>query len=262
MGMPVADGIRQMAMTASDSHSRGRNFPGHYANHHWNVIPVTSVIEIQYVMAPGTGLVQKRRGGDAITIVVGGEAGSAEGDFASCMIWSTLPGRELPVLMIVTNNAWGISTSACSVHSEKHVIDRGKPFGIPGEVVDGNDPIASWHAVSRAMEHCRSQRRPFMLEATVSRLHGHSSSSGAARIRNEPDCIELFERKLLRGQVIDPETIDRVHAEADHEVDEAAEQVAREARPAPEDVERFTYAASPVDAVYPEDYTGLPPSES
>jgi len=69
-------------------------------------------------------------------------------------------------------------------------------FGIPGEVVDGNDPVASWFAIERAMRHCRPERRPYMLEAMVSRLHGHSSSSGAAR-NAEPDCLALFEERLL-----------------------------------------------------------------
>src|SRR3954466_5970135 len=64
MGMPLAHGLRQMAMTATDSHSAGRNFTGHFAAPDWNVLPVTSVIEVQYVMAPGTALVQKRCGGD------------------------------------------------------------------------------------------------------------------------------------------------------------------------------------------------------
>ena len=96
-------------------------------------------------MAAGTALVQKRHGDDGITIVVGGDAGSSEGDFASCMIWSTRPQNELPVLIIVMNNGGGISTAARTQHNERNMIDRGKPFGIPGEVVDGNDPIASWH---------------------------------------------------------------------------------------------------------------------
>lgn len=258
MGMPLVDGIRQMGMRATDPHSRGRNFPGHYACAEWNVVPVSSVIEIQYVMAPGTALVQKRRGGDAITIVTGGEAGSAEGDFASCLIWSTRPGNELPVLMIVTNNGWGISTPACSQHGERHVMDRGKAFGIPGEVVDGNDPIASWHAIQRAMAYCRHERRPFLLEAMVSRLYGHSSSSGALRVKTEPDCIGLFEQKLLEAGILDRDAMERTHSEAKAEVDAALEQAMNEEKPAPEDVEKFTYAASPVDPVYPEDYTGLP----
>src|SRR5437016_8056144 len=98
MGMSLLDGIRQMAMTATDSHSMGRNFSGHFAKREWNVIPVTSVIEVQCVMAPGTALMQKRHeGGSGISIVTSGDAGTAEGDFASCMVWSTRPGNELPV---------------------------------------------------------------------------------------------------------------------------------------------------------------------
>jgi 2-oxoisovalerate dehydrogenase E1 component alpha subunit len=258
MGMPLIDGIRQMAMTATDPHSRGRNFAGHYARRDWNVVPVTSVIEVQYVMAPGTALVQKRLGGNAVTIVTGGDAGTAEGDFASCLVWSTRPGQELPVLMIVTNNGWGISTTACSQHGEAHIIDRGKPFGIPGEVVDGNDPIASWHALARAFEYCRRERRPYMLEALVSRLYGHSSSSGALRVKNEPDPIALFERKLIEAGALDPHTIEQIHEEAHAEVESALEQALTETPVFPEDVEMYTYAPSPVDVVYPGDYTGLP----
>ena len=127
MGMSLADGIRQMAMTATDVHSMGRNFPGHYAYASWNVIPTSSVIEVQYAMAPGTALVQKRLGGDGITIVTGGDAGTAEGDFASCLIWSTRPGAEVPLLIIVTNNGWGISTPASEVHGEQRIAaDRGE----------------------------------------------------------------------------------------------------------------------------------------
>jgi 2-oxoisovalerate dehydrogenase E1 component alpha subunit len=258
MGMPLLDGIRQMGMTVTDPHSMGRNFSGHYAKREWNIIPVTSVIEIQYLMAPGTALVQKRYGGDGITIVAGGDAGTAEGDFASCMIWSTRPGNELPVLMIVENNNWGISTCASSQHGERHIIDRGKAFGIPGEVVDGNDPIASWHGLQRAMAYCREKRRPYLLEAMVSRLYGHSSSSGALRVKGEPDCIELFEQRLLEAGVLDRHLIAQTHAEASEEADEAADQVMREPRPKPEDIYTHTYAPSPVDAVYPGDYTGLP----
>ncbi len=258
MGMPLLDGIRQMAMTATDAHSMGRNFVGHFSDRDWNVLPVTSVIEVQYVMAPGTALVQKRYGGDGISIVTGGEAGTAEGDFASCMVWSTRPGNELPVLIIVTNNGWGISTSAASQHGETHVIDRGKAFGIPGEVVDGNDPIASWHAIRRAMAYCRRERRPFMLEATVSRLHGHSSSSGALRVKDEPDALALFEHKLHDSGALDPSTIDQVHEDAYAEAEAALEQALREPKPTAADVVKHTYAPSTVDAVYPEDYTGLP----
>jgi 2-oxoisovalerate dehydrogenase E1 component alpha subunit len=144
------------------------------------------------------------------------------------------------------------------VHGERRIIDRGAAFGIPGEVVDGNDPIASWHAIERAMSYVRRTRRPFMLEATVSRLHGHSSSSGALRVEGEPDPILLFEHKLLTSGIIDRDALKVVHEEAEAEVESAVEQVLQEPMPTPADVERHTYAPSPVDAVYPGDYTGLP----
>lgn len=258
MGMPVLDHVRQQAMSRTDPHSMGRNFVCHYAIREWNVIPVTSVIEVQYSMAPGTAIMQKRNGGEGVSIAIGGDAGTAEGDFATCMIWSTRPGKELPVLMVITNNGWGISTAAESQHGEENIIDRGKPFGIPGEVCDGNDPIASWHAVRRALAWCRRERRPYMLEAKVGRLHGHSSSSGAARDKSEEDCIEMFEQKLLKSGALEPHDIARVHEEAKAEVEAAVQQAVKEPKPTVEDIYTHTYAPSPVDAVYPDDYTGLP----
>ncbi len=257
MGMPLIDGIRQMAMTTTDPFSRGRNFASHFSVKEWNVVPVSSVIEVQFAMASGTALMQKRAGSDGITVVVGGDAGTAEGDFASCLLWSSRPGNELPVLIITMNNGWGISTTHCSQHACKHTIERGKAFGIPGAVVDGNDPLASWFAIERAMAYCRSERKPYMIEAMVSRLHGHSSSSGAPR-SSDPDCVALFEEKLLSSYRLDQDAIDRIHADATAEADQAVAQAMQEPRPQPEDVEKFTYAPSPVDTVYPEDYTGLP----
>ena len=257
MGMELIDGIRQMGMTATDPFSVGRNFPSHFSRKAWNVVPVSSVIEVQFAMAPGTALVQKRHGDDGVTIVVGGEAGTAEGDFATCMVWSSRPGNELPVLMITMNNGWGISTAHCTQHACKHTIERGQPFGIPGEIVDGNDPVASWFAIERAMNHCRAERKPFMLEAMVSRMNGHSSSSGAPR-SSDADCIALFEDRLLSAHLLDQAALDQVHEEAKAEADAAVAQAMQEPKPQPEDVEKFTYAPSAVDAVYPGDYTGLP----
>jgi 2-oxoisovalerate dehydrogenase E1 component alpha subunit len=258
MQMPPDDAIRQMAMTRTDPHSMGRNFAGHYARREWNIVPVSSVVETQYVMAPGTAIVQKRHGGDGVTIVVGGDAGTAEGDFASCMLWSARPGHELPVLMIVMNNGWGISTPTATQMGLSHICERGHPFGIPGEVCDGNDPIASWHSLRRALRWCRTRRKPYLLEPLVSRLHGHSSSSGAVRVTDEPDCLPLFEERLLQGGALEQDAIDRIWAEAREDTEQAVQRVLNESQPTADDIPVHTYRRSPVDAVYPDDYTGLP----
>lgn len=257
LGMEPIDAIRQMGMRWTDPFSVGRNFPSHFSRKEWNVVPVTPVIEVQFAMAPGTAHMQKRHGGDGVTIVVGGDAGAAEGDFTSCMLWSTRPGNELPVVMITMNNCWGISTEHRTQHSCEHSTERGKAFGITGEVVDGNDPVASWFAVERALRYARSTRRPYMLEAMVARLYGHSSSSGAPR-SDDADCIVLFEEKMLAAGILEQHEIDHVHEDAKAEIDAAVEKAMSEPAPTPEDVEKFTYAPSKVDPVYPDDYTGLP----
>src|SRR5258707_3269281 len=117
----------------------------HLARRVWIVNPVTSVIEVQYVMAPGTALVQKRFGGDGVTIVCGGDAGTAEGDFDSCLVWSTRPGQAVPILIVVENNRWGSSTSASSQHAGRHNILPGKGLVIPGESFVGNDTIRRYN---------------------------------------------------------------------------------------------------------------------
>jgi 2-oxoisovalerate dehydrogenase E1 component alpha subunit len=258
MGMPMLDHVRQLAMRWSDPHSKGRNFVGHYAVKAWNVVPVTSVIEVQFSMAPGTALMQKRHGGEGITVVVGGEGGTAEGDFETCLNWSTQPGRELPVLMAITNNRFAISTDMHTVSTEKSLVDRAAPYGIRAESVDGNDPVAMWNALDRAMRYCRRERKPFLLEAMVSRLHGHSSSSGAQRLWNETDVLASFEQKLIDAGAIDTQGVQTMKSEAKLEADDAVVQAMKEAEPTREDVNRYSYAPSEVDAVYPEDYTGLP----
>lgn len=258
MGMPMVDHMRQLAMTATDRFSRGRNFVGHYAVPEWNVVPVTSVIEVQCVMAPGTALVQKRAGGEGLSVVVSGDAGTAEGDFESCLEWSSRPGAELPVLVVVTNNGYGISTPHRSQHGETRIADRALPYNMRSDTVDGNDPVAVWHAVDRAMRYTRRERKPYLLECLVSRLHGHSSSSGAQRVPGEPDAVEMFEHALLDCGAIDTDTLEGLKQDARHEADAAVIQATSEPMPAAGDVNRFTYAPSTVDAVYPSDYTGLP----
>jgi 2-oxoisovalerate dehydrogenase E1 component alpha subunit len=264
MGMPMLDHVRQLAMRWTDRHSRGRNFVGHYAVKEWNVVPVTSVIEVQFAMAPGTALMQKRHGlkkpdeAEGITVVVGGEGGTAEGDFETCLNWTTRPDQELPVLMVVANNRFGISTDFKTISSETKIADRAIPYGIRAETVDGNDPVAIWNSLDRAMRYCRRERKPFLLEAMVSRMHGHSSSSGAQRIWSESDPLVGFEQKLIDSGAIDVPAVKALREEAKAEADSAVVQAMHEAEPTREDVEKFTYAPSEVDAVYPKDYTGLP----
>jgi 2-oxoisovalerate dehydrogenase E1 component alpha subunit len=228
MGEAPLGAIRQMKNVAADPYSGGRNFAGHFSKRAWNIAPVSSPIEVQYAMAPGTALVQKRHGGDGITIVTGGDAGTAEGDFASCLVWSSRPGNELPVLMVVTNNKWGISTPAAQVQAVEKISDRGVAFGIKSKTIDGNDPISAYLELKEAFEYVRTERKPYLVEANVSRLYGHSSASGANYVTAENDCLTRFEERLAEHGVLS-------RAEAQQKRERYTEQMADLARQAKEE---------------------------
>ena len=242
LGEDPIGALRQMKNTASDPYSGGRNFVGHFSKRAWNITPVSSPIEVQYSIAPGTAMAQKRHGGDGITIVTGGDAGSAEGDFATCLVWSSRPGNELPILIIVTNNRWGISTSYGTQQGCERISDRGKAFGMRTQTINGNDPIESYQALQEAMSYVRTERKPFLLEARVSRLYGHSSASGANFITNEADCLADFEQRLMQAGVLTSAEAEQLRKRWTETLADAARKVKEEPMPSPDSIWDHIYA--------------------
>lgn len=245
MGMPYLESIRLIMNRATDRSTGGRNFANHYCYPEWNVVPVGSPIEVQYGMAVGTALAQRRRKmkkeASGVTIVTGGDAGSAEGDFATCLIWSSRPGNELPIYITVQNNKWGISTPFSEQHGEKNVADRGKAFGIRTNVVNGNDPIESYFQIQGDLDYIKKNTRPVLTEFHVSRLYGHSSASGANRDSGE-DPIELFEKRLVDSKYVAPGFVKELWAQYDLESREAADIARSEAGPGKETIWDHVYA--------------------
>ena len=170
LGAKPIDTIRQMACVETDPYSGGRNFVSHYCKPEWNVMPVSSCIQVQCSQAIGTAHAQRGNRSKAITIVTSGDAGTAESDFATALVWASRPADPLPLLMIVTNNRWGISTTYDGQHGENLISDRGKSFGIRSKSVNGNDVWEAWGAIEEAMEYVRTKRLPYLLELSVSRL--------------------------------------------------------------------------------------------
>ncbi|NBU21574.1 thiamine pyrophosphate-dependent dehydrogenase E1 component subunit alpha [bacterium] len=241
MGLQPVDAIRQMKNTVTDPFSGGRNFSNHYSVRAWNVVPVSSTIETQYATAIGTGIAQKSHGGKGITIVNGGDAGTAEGEFASCLVWSSRPNKELPILIVVTNNEWGISTSAATQHGEKKISDRAKAFGIKSATINGNDVEESWFMIQEAMDYIRTERKPFMLEARVSRLYGHSSATGCNFVTEEADSLALFESKLEAAGILSRKEMDQLREAYNAEMLELSQQVKQEPMPDPSTIYDHTY---------------------
>ena len=241
MGMNMIDAVRLMMNRSTDTSTGGRNFASHYCFPQWNVAPVTSPLEVQYPIACGTAHAQKRVGSKGISIVTGGDAGTAEGDFASCLVLASRKGQELPMLITVQNNGYGISTPFEGQHGETHIADRAKAFNIRSRVINGNDPVECYLAIKEEMDYIRKTGKPSFIETMVTRLYGHSSADGANKKHHLFDPVMEFEKRLLDAGLISLEEIKEIWDRHEAEGIAAQEQARQEPVPTPESVWDHVY---------------------
>ena len=139
--------------------------------------------------------------------------------------------RSCHSLIIVTNNEWGISTPARTQHGEQKISDRGKAFGMQTKTVNGNDPEVSYRELKKAMDYVRTERKPFLLEVMVSRLYGHSSSSGANFISEEIDPLAELEKTMEARGILTRAQMDALREKHTQHLLEASKRVRAEPQP-------------------------------
>ena len=230
MGLEPEKIIRFMMNKKTEPFTGGRNFIHHYSIPEWNIPPVSSIVECQHSLALGTAHAQTQnsKASTAITVVTGGDAGTALADFATSLVWSSRPSNPLPLLILVFNNQVGISTDYKSQHAEKSITDRAKAFGIKYGVIDGNNIIESYVSLEESIDYIRKNRRPVLLEARVSRLYGHSSSSGAQYDDSQECCIKNFEHYLLKNKISDKSEIQNTRKKIQQQLKEIIKKVRSE----------------------------------
>jgi 2-oxoisovalerate dehydrogenase E1 component alpha subunit len=157
-------------------------------------------------------------------------------------VWSSRPANPLPILIIVTNNKWGISTCSDGQHGESRISDRAKAFNIKSKTIDGNDAVTAYLELKEAMEYVRTERKPYFIEAMVSRLYGHSSASGANYVTEEVDCLKQFETRLEKDGVLTRQQMDEVRSKYTEEIAAAARTVRDEPQPSGDSIYNHIYA--------------------
>lgn len=242
MGLSTKDSIRMMMSKKADPCTGGRNFANHYCFPKWNVPPITSIIEMQYSIAIGTAHAQSRNPSKGISIVTGGDAGTALGDFSTSLVWASKPSRPLPLLNIVLNNKWGISTDYKNQHGESAISDRAKSFNIKTFSTNGNDLLDSYFTLKEALSYVRKNRKPAMIEAHVSRLYGHSSASGANFVAEEECCLQKLESELLKNKIIKQKDIQNIREEIKNKLIKETKEVEQELDPEGKSIWSHVYA--------------------
>jgi pyruvate dehydrogenase E1 component alpha subunit len=134
-------------------------------------------------VATGVALAFKIRGEARVVFAGTGDGGTSRGDFHEAMNFAAV--RKLPVVLFCNNNQYAYSTPQRLQMAIADVVDRAKAYGMPGEIVDGNDVAAVYLASKRAIMQARAGGGPTFLEFKTMRMHGHSEHDPAKYVPRE-----------------------------------------------------------------------------
>jgi 2-oxoisovalerate dehydrogenase E1 component len=176
-------------------YTRGRDRTFHFGLLEKRLVGMISHLGAMLPVADGLALAAQLKGTRQVAATFTGDGATSEGDFHEAVnlaaVW------KLPVLFVVENNQYGLSTPVSEQYACRDLADRGLGYGIPGVVVDGNDVLAVYRSVSEAAERARRGDGPTLLEFKTFRMRGHEEASGVAYVPPE-----LFEEWAKRDPVL------------------------------------------------------------
>src|SRR5215510_14080257 len=207
--------------------TQGKDSNMHMGSLEHNLIAFISMLGDSVPVAAGIGLSFKMRGQDRVVVCSFGDGATSRGDWHEGVNMASV--FKCPVVYICNNNQYAYSTPLERQMAVENVADRSEAYGIPGEIVDGNDVLAVWDASRRAIEYARSGNGPTLIECKTFRMTGHSAHDDAGYVPHElfeyweqRDPIPRLERDLIKRGVTTAEKIEemakRIHAEIDEAV--------------------------------------------
>jgi len=210
-------------------------------------VPAIAIVGGGLPLAVGIGLSCKMRKTDNVCVAFLGDGASNEGAVHESMngaaIW------KLPVIFALENNLYGASTRITDTTCIKDLAERGAAYGIPAEIVDGNDVLAVYEAAQRAIERARKGEGPTLLELKTYRIGGHSRNDARGyRTKEEEaewaakDPIKRMRERLIADGTATAKELDAVDAKVEADIDEAVEYAINEPDPEPTDAFKNIYA--------------------
>lgn len=177
--VPLDTLLRQLLGRAG-GFTAGRDRSFHFGAPAHHIVGMISHLGAMLPVACGLGLAAQLDGSDRVAVAFTGDGATSEGDFHEALnlaaVW------KLPVVFVVENNQYGLSTPAAEQYACAELADRAVGYGMPGERVDGNDVHAVREATGRAVARARGGEGPTLLECLTFRMRGHEEASGVAYV--------------------------------------------------------------------------------
>lgn len=187
-GMTAKDLMLSGFAKAEDPNSGGRQMPGHFGQKKNRIVTGSSPVTTQVPHAVGISLAGKMKGEQFVSFTTFGEGSSNQGDFHEGINFASV--HDLPVIFMCENNKYAISVPLEKQLNCKNVSDRAVGYGIHGETVDGNDPLAVYEAIKNARERGLNGEGPSLIETVSYRLTPHSSDDDDSTYRAKEEVEE------------------------------------------------------------------------
>jgi 2-oxoisovalerate dehydrogenase E1 component len=190
-----------------DGYSKGRERSFHFGNTDHHICGMISHLGPQLAIADGVALAHKLRAENKVAVAFTGEGGTSEGDFHEALNISAV--WDLPVIFIIENNGYGLSTPASEQYRSESLSDRAKAYGMDGVRIDGNNILSVYDTVKGVRDYCINRKKPYLIECTTFRMRGHEEASGTKYIPNylfdiweKKNPVLRFEEFLLKENVL------------------------------------------------------------
>lgn len=215
--------------------------------------PICVPIGTQYLHATGVATAFKIRKQPRVAVTVCGDGGTSQGDFYEAL--NVAGTWKLPVVFVVNNNQWAISVPRNTQTSTQTLAQKAIAGGFKGEQVDGNDVIAVYAVMQKALKQAREGGGPTLIEAITYRLCDHTTADDASRYRNKEDLQKAWQEEpilRLRNYLVQQghwsqAQEEKLLAECSAEVEKAVEEYLAVPYPTTESMFDYHYAHLPHD---------------
>ena len=215
--------------------TKGRDRSFHFGTKEHYIVGMISHLGPQLGVADGIALANKLQNNKKITAVFTGDGATSEGDFHEALnvaaVW------DLPVIFVIENNGYGLSTPSSEQFRCKQFADKGIGYGMDAYTIDGNNILEVYKAVKDIKEQNLKKSKPVILECMTFRMRGHEEASGTKYVPDELmeqweklDPIDNFETFLLNEKVLTQSAIEDFKKEIKSEINSACEETESESK--------------------------------
>jgi 2-oxoisovalerate dehydrogenase E1 component len=219
------------------SQARERSF--HFGVNEYHIVGMISHLGPQLSISAGVALAHKLSKEQKVSMAFTGEGGTSEGEFHEAL--NTAAVWKLPVIFMIENNGYGLSTTTSEQYACKDLADRAVGYGMPGYKIDGNNILEVYNTISEIAKKMREHPEPVLIEAMTFRMRGHEEASGTKYVPKElfeiwgkKDPVQQYENWLIQEKIIDSGFIKKFRDDFTAEITHILEEVLKEPAPVPD----------------------------